>query len=174
MSPKDALRLSIGMSDYIVDAYIKDLDDADLLIRPVPGHEPHRLAAWPPDLVRAPVHRDGQAWFVPSVAGRFRRVHTKETISIDDPSKFYSRSQYQDLWKKQRERDSGRTRRDPRIRARQERPREIPRMGADRRRPPGHERHSRADALRPVGRRPPPAWETGGDLTLGLSRSDCP
>jgi hypothetical protein len=37
MSPKDALRLSIGMSDYIVDAYIKDLDDADLLIRPVPA-----------------------------------------------------------------------------------------------------------------------------------------
>ena len=37
MSPKDALRLSIGMSEYIVNAYINDLDDAELLIRPVPG-----------------------------------------------------------------------------------------------------------------------------------------
>ena len=31
MSPKDALRLSIGMSDYIINAYIGDLSDADLL-----------------------------------------------------------------------------------------------------------------------------------------------
>ena len=102
MSPKDALRLSIGMSDYIVDAYIKDLDDADLLIRPVPGMNHiawqlgHLISA-----ERSFVEKIKPGSSPPLPAG-FDEAHSKETTTLDDPKKFLSRAEYQDLWKKQR------------------------------------------------------------------------
>jgi hypothetical protein len=103
MSPKDALRLSIGMSEYIVNAYINDLDDADLLIRPIPGMN---HIAWQLGHLISSERRFTEMvkpGSCPPLPAGFDEAHTKETISIDDPSKFYSRSQYQDLWKKQRE-----------------------------------------------------------------------
>lgn len=37
MGPKDLIRYSAGVTDYTLQAYIQDLSDADLLVRPVPG-----------------------------------------------------------------------------------------------------------------------------------------
>src|SRR3954471_22914668 len=103
MSPKDALRLSIGMSDYIVDAYIKDLEDADLLIRPVPGM--NHIAWQLGHLISAERNfvemvKPGSC---PPLPAGFKEAHTKETTSIDDASKFYPLAQYQAIWKAQRE-----------------------------------------------------------------------
>src|SRR3954447_1177956 len=103
MSPKDALRLSIGMSDYIVDAYIKDLDDADLLIRPVPGMNHiawqlgHLISAERSFLEKIKPNSS------PPLPDGFDAAHSKETATLDDPKKFLSRAEYQELWKKQRE-----------------------------------------------------------------------
>jgi uncharacterized damage-inducible protein DinB len=102
MSPKDALRLNIGMSEYIVNAYINDLDDADLLIRPVPGMNHiawqlgHLIAA-----ERTFIEKIKPDASPPLPAG-FEAAHSKETATIDDPKKFLPRAEYQDLWKKQR------------------------------------------------------------------------
>jgi uncharacterized damage-inducible protein DinB len=102
MSPKDALRLGIGMSDYIVNAYINDLDDADLLIRPVPGMNHiawqlgHLIAAERSFLEKI---KPGAS---PPLPAGFEEAYTKETTTLDDPKKFLSRAEYQDLWKKQR------------------------------------------------------------------------
>jgi uncharacterized damage-inducible protein DinB len=102
MSPKDALRLSIGMSDYIINAYINDLDDVDLLIRPVPGMNHiawqlgHLIAA---ERRFTEMVKPGSS---PPLPAGFEEAHAKETCTLDDPSKFLSRAEYQDLWKQQR------------------------------------------------------------------------
>jgi hypothetical protein len=38
----------------------------------------------------------------PALPAGFDAAHTKETATLDDPSKFLSRAEYQDLWKQQR------------------------------------------------------------------------
>ena len=37
MNTKDAIRSTLGTSEMVLDSYVKDLDDADLLVRPVEG-----------------------------------------------------------------------------------------------------------------------------------------
>jgi hypothetical protein len=102
MSPKDALRLSIEMSDYIINAYIGDLSDADLLIRPVPGM--NHIAWQLGHLISAErgftdMVKPGSC---PPLPAGFDEAYTKETTTIDDPRKFHTLAQYQELWKAQR------------------------------------------------------------------------
>lgn len=102
MSPKDPIRLNIDSSQRIIDAYIGDLDDADLLVRPVPGM--NHIAWQLGHLISAERHfaelvKPGSS---PALPEGFDAAHAKETSTSDDPSKFLSRQQYQDLWKAQR------------------------------------------------------------------------
>jgi hypothetical protein len=102
MSPKDALRLGIDSSQMIIDAYIGDLDDADLLIRPVPGM--NHIAWQLGHLIAAERYfvELAQPGSCPALPEGFDEAHSKETSSSDDPAKFHSRQAYQDLWKTQR------------------------------------------------------------------------
>ena len=43
MGPKDVIRNTLEMSDFIIKSYIKDLSDADLRLRPVEGMHPIAL-----------------------------------------------------------------------------------------------------------------------------------
>jgi uncharacterized damage-inducible protein DinB len=102
MSPKDAIRMGIDSSDMIINAYINDLDDSDLLLRPVPGM--NHIAWQLGHLIAAERHfiemiKPGSC---PELPAGFAEAHTKETSTGDDPSKFLSRSKYQELWKAQR------------------------------------------------------------------------
>ncbi len=102
MSPKDALKLGIEMSDLIINAYIGDLSDADLLIRPVPGM--NHIAWQLGHLVSAErqfveMVKPGSC---PPLPEGFEQSYTKETTKLDDPSKFETLAKYQDLWKAQR------------------------------------------------------------------------
>jgi uncharacterized damage-inducible protein DinB len=102
MSPKDALKLGINMSDYIVNSYIGDLSDADLMIRPVPGMN---HIAWQLGHLIAAENRfvemvsPGSS---PVLPAGFEEAHSKETAKLDDPSKFATLAKYQELWKAQR------------------------------------------------------------------------
>jgi uncharacterized damage-inducible protein DinB len=102
MSPKDALRLTIGMSDFIINAYIEDLNDSDLLIRPVPGMNHiawqlgHLIAA---ERNFTEMVKPGSC---PALPAGFAEAHSKENTTLDDPSKFQSLAKYQELWKAQR------------------------------------------------------------------------
>ena len=172
MSPKDALRLSIGMSDYIINAYINDLDDADLLIRPVPGMNHiawqlgHLIAA---ERTFIEMVKPG---LVPAAAGRLRRGPHQGDGQARRPLEVpVAGRSIRISGRTQRAATLARTRRGSRVRPGQDRPREIPRVGPDGRRAPGHDRHPRLDALRPVRRRPPPARQTGGDLSRQTRRS---
>jgi hypothetical protein len=102
MSPKDALRIAIESSDMIINTYINDLDDSDLLLRPVPGM--NHIAWQLGHLIAAERHfvemvKPGSC---PELPAGFAEAHTKETSTSDDPSKFLSRARYQELWKAQR------------------------------------------------------------------------
>jgi hypothetical protein len=102
MSPKTALRLPIEMSDYIINSYINDLSDEDLFIRPVPGMNHmawqlgHLITAERSFLEKV---KPGAS---PELPVGFAEAYTKETTKLDDPSKFHSLKQYQELWKAQR------------------------------------------------------------------------
>ena len=102
MSPEDALKLGIEMSDYIVNAYIGDLNDSDLFIRPVPGM--NHIAWQLGHLISAECSfvekiKPGSC---PPLPEGFDQVYTKETTTLDDPSKFETLAKYQELWKAQR------------------------------------------------------------------------
>jgi hypothetical protein len=102
MSPKDAIRLGIDSSQMIIDAYIGDLGDADLLVRPMPGM--HNIAWQLGHLIGAERHfmeivKPGAS---PELPGGFTEAHSKEAAESGDDSKYLSKAAYQDLWKAQR------------------------------------------------------------------------
>jgi uncharacterized damage-inducible protein DinB len=43
MGPKDVIKSALDTSDFILQSYVKDLSDADLLIRPIEGMKPIAL-----------------------------------------------------------------------------------------------------------------------------------
>jgi uncharacterized damage-inducible protein DinB len=102
MSAKDIIRHSMSMSDSIINAYLGDLSDAELRIRPIEGMN---TIAWQLG------HLIGsERYFVeqikpgasPPLPADFDEGHGRNAFSQDDPSKLYSREKYQELWKAQR------------------------------------------------------------------------
>jgi uncharacterized damage-inducible protein DinB len=94
--------MGIDSSDMITNAYINDLDDSELLLRPVPGM--NHIAWQLGHLIAAERHfvemiKPGSC---PELPAGFAEAHSKETSTLDDPSKFHSREEYQELWKAQR------------------------------------------------------------------------
>ena len=88
MQAKDAIRNTFDMSDMVIDAYLKDLDDADLLVRPVVGM--NHIAWQLGHLIKTErrLHRDDPARLLPALARRLRRGPRPQANTEDDPSKF--------------------------------------------------------------------------------------
>jgi hypothetical protein len=87
----------------MLEWYVSDLSDADLLVRPVPaanhiawqlGH----LIVGEPFLVRSELP---DAAF-PDLPAGFAEQHTKETCTSDSPADFRTKAEYLDLSKKNR------------------------------------------------------------------------
>lgn len=103
MSPKDAIRMGIDSSNMIINAYIGDLDDSELMLRPVSGM--NHIAWQLGHLIASERHfvelvKPGSC---PPLPEGFAEAHSKETSTLDDSSKFLSRARYQELWKTQRD-----------------------------------------------------------------------
>ncbi len=102
MNAKQAIQAMLDTSDMIVGAYIGDLVDADLMVRAVPGMNHiawqlgHLLAA-----ERAFVEMV-QPGSCPPLPTGFEEAHATSAAAVDDPAKFWTREQYQDIWQKQR------------------------------------------------------------------------
>ena len=96
MSLKNHIRWQIEQCHWITMAYVQDLADADLLLRPVPGMNHiawqlgHLITQFENDARRAGAAGAG-------IAGGFDERHTKETASSDDPAKFATKDVYLDL-----------------------------------------------------------------------------
>ncbi|MBX6312168.1 MAG: DinB family protein [Isosphaeraceae bacterium] len=102
MQAKDVIRNSLETSDFVLQSYIGDLDDADLLIRPVPGMN---HIAWQLGHLIATERRFVEAiqpGSCPPLPEGFDDGHGRMATGVDDPSKFYPRARYQELWKAQR------------------------------------------------------------------------
>lgn len=102
MDTKEALRGTAGMSTMVLESYIGDLSDADLLQRPGPGC--NHLAWQLGHLITSECALLES--IAPGAAAKlpegFADKHTKETIGVDDPEKFCTKQEYQDLMEKVR------------------------------------------------------------------------
>lgn len=103
MLAKDAFSATMKTTNMVITSYVSDLTDADLMQRP--GEGCNHLAWQLGHLITA--HNQlidsvcpGKS--VPLPEG-FAEAHTKETTGVDDASKFFTKDQYLDLFKKQEE-----------------------------------------------------------------------
>jgi len=103
MTAKDAIRQTMDLSSMILDSYIKDLEDADLLLRPVAGMNP---IAWQlGHLIGSERHflelaAPGSS---PELPEGFNEAHGKDRGQSDDTSGYLPLARYQALMKAQRE-----------------------------------------------------------------------
>ncbi|MBI2826574.1 MAG: DinB family protein [Planctomycetia bacterium] len=102
MNAKDVIRKSINSTDMIVDGYLEDLTDAELLVRPVPGAN---HIAWQLGHLINSEHDlvEGIApGSMPKLPGGFKEKYAKETAASDDPKAFHTKTEYRRLLKEQR------------------------------------------------------------------------
>lgn len=103
MDAKDALRSAMHMGLFVLEKYVSDLDDADLMRRPAPGC--NHLAWQLGHLISSEsglinMVRPGQGGELP--AG-FREAHAKDNAGSDDPAQFRTKQEYVDLYRSVRE-----------------------------------------------------------------------
>ncbi|MBI3838433.1 MAG: DinB family protein [Planctomycetia bacterium] len=102
MNGKEALQSSIAFGDKVAQAYLADLTDADLLVRPVPGAnhiawQLGHLASAEHDLIEMVAPGS-----MPKLPAGFKEKHSKQTAASDDPKAFCSKAEYLTLLKEQR------------------------------------------------------------------------
>src|SRR5262245_60077800 len=97
MNANDAIRAASQVSSIVLKTYIADLSDADLFERPGPGC--NHLAWQLGHLISSEgalldMVQPGTSIKLPE---GFAAKHSKETIGVDDPKKFYTKQEYLDL-----------------------------------------------------------------------------
>lgn len=102
MHAKDAIRHTLDSSDMIIGSYIKDLSDAELLVRPVEGM--NHIAWQLGHLLSAERHfvemvKPGAS---PALPADFEAGHGRECFGVDEASKYYTAARYRELWETQR------------------------------------------------------------------------
>jgi hypothetical protein len=102
MDSRQALKCGIAGGQQIVEYYLGDLTDAELLVRAVPGSnhiawQLGHLIASENDMIEALRPKS-----MPPLPAGFREKHEKQSATSDDPKAFLSKAEYLDLLKKQR------------------------------------------------------------------------
>ena len=103
MNAKDVIRQTYNRNERIINAYLDDLSDADLLLRPVEGMNP---IAWQlGHLISSerPMIEAIRAGSCPPLPEGFAANHGPEATTSDDTSKFRTKAEDLDLWHAQRE-----------------------------------------------------------------------
>jgi hypothetical protein len=105
MNAKDVILFNFGMSDRLVNRYLEDLTDADLLLRPVEGQ--NHIAWQLGHLIRSERFmveqiRPGSC---PPLPEGFEDAHGQDEASThsDDASRFLKKDEYLALMNKQRD-----------------------------------------------------------------------
>jgi hypothetical protein len=97
MGPKDVIRKTLDMSDYILKSYVKDISDEELRLVPVEGMHPIALQLghlicvekWLLDKVEPGILR--------ALPDGFEAAHDIKTAN-DDLSRFATKNEYVRLW----------------------------------------------------------------------------
>lgn len=100
MTAKDAIKSSLELCRSVLQSYLADLSEDDLLIRPVPGAN---HSAW--QLGHLIVCENGLTelgYPMPPLPDGFAAAYTKETAGCDDPARFHSKAQYLQIMEQQR------------------------------------------------------------------------
>jgi hypothetical protein len=102
MNAKEAIRTALTSSQNLLNMYLSDLSDADLLVRPVPAAN---HIAW--QLGHLIVAEGGMGKVVPGarypeLPAGFAERHSNETAHAEPPRGFATKAEYLDLFGKQR------------------------------------------------------------------------
>jgi hypothetical protein len=102
MNAKDVIRQNFGMSDTILNLYLGDLNDADLLIRPVEGQ--NHIAWQLGHLISSErsMLEGIKPGASPALPEGFDEAHNRDACTSDDRSKFLSKQRYLELYQAQR------------------------------------------------------------------------
>jgi hypothetical protein len=105
MNAKDVILAVYNNADRVVNAYLADLTDADLLVRPVPRQ--HHIAWQLGHLILSErrMVESIKPGASPALPEGFEAAHGRDEASTtsDDPARFQTKARYLDLWKAQRE-----------------------------------------------------------------------
>src|SRR5438270_12981463 len=102
MHAKDAIRLTLDNSDFILKAYLNDLSDDEMLARPVEGMNHiawqfgHLISA---ERMFAEAVKPGAS---PALPQGFEERHDPKSPSKDDRAGFATKTEYLRLWDAQR------------------------------------------------------------------------
>lgn len=96
MNAKEVIRNTIDMGQELIEKYLSDMNDNDLMVRPLPGMN---HAAWQlGHLISAENQMiSGIGFDMPALPDGFAESYTKETSTSDDPAKFATKDQYM-IW----------------------------------------------------------------------------
>lgn len=102
MNSRQAIRLGLDTSNMICQGYLKDLTDAELFVRAVPGinhiaWQLGHLLVSENDMVETACPGS-----MPPLPAGFAEKYTKETSTLDTPSAFHSKSVYMNAYEEQR------------------------------------------------------------------------
>src|SRR5262245_14372717 len=94
MDIKQAIRANATASEFLVQSYLADLSDAELLARPCKGA--NHIAWQLGHLIAAERHLVEQAapGMMPPLPEGFAERHKKEKASLDDPKAFLTKGEY--------------------------------------------------------------------------------
>ena len=101
MGPKDVIKQTIGMSDFILDKYLTDLSDEDIRMRPIEGMHPialqlgHLIAG---ERMFDEMVKPGSS---PPLPDGFKEAHDLKNKELTDAG-FVSKAKYLELLKAQR------------------------------------------------------------------------
>lgn len=96
MNAKDVIRQVIETSDMVVQAYIGDLEQADLMVRSVPGA--NHIAWQLGHMVGGTAKMLGELGRpAPELPPGFVEAHGKEQAACDKAESFFAKAQYVDL-----------------------------------------------------------------------------
>jgi hypothetical protein len=103
MNAHDAFRNALASADSITNAYLGDLSDADLLVRPVPGA--NHIAWQLGHLIGAENGMIGATCpgSMPALPAGFKEKHTGDTAGSDGRGAFLSKDEYLGLYRQQRD-----------------------------------------------------------------------
>ncbi|MEE9293604.1 MAG: DinB family protein [Phycisphaerae bacterium] len=93
MTPKDVIKNTIDMSHMVLTAYLSDLSDADLMVRPVPQA---KHIAWQLSHLIASEHKmlTDAGLAMPDLPDGLAESCTEEAAKSDDAGKFNKKEQY--------------------------------------------------------------------------------
>lgn len=103
LDPRELIRGTLAASDRLVNTYISDLDDAELLVRPLEGMNHIAWQLGHLILTERMVMEAIRPGSCPPVPEGFEAGHGRQQFTEDDPAKFLPRARYQELWRAQRD-----------------------------------------------------------------------